>query len=218
MRAALRLVRHLGCTAAHIMRHLALLFAGTFLLVSPSACAPADDAGETDDSITACADSSAFNVGSGIYDVTGPAEGLGMMGYAMLDQKTAGIQTRLWSRAHVIESPCTRKRVAFVSVDLQSVSQGVKQAVVARLRSIYPNRYDDTNVLLSATHTHSGPGGYALYALYDLTIKGVNRQNFDVIVEGITESIVRADMSVAPASIRSAAVVADAPIGVNRSR
>jgi neutral ceramidase len=74
-----------------------------------------------------CAGNTAFQVGSGIYDVTGPAAELGMMGYAMLEQKTAGIHQRLRARAFVIASPCNGKRVAFVSADAGQIFQGVKQ-------------------------------------------------------------------------------------------
>ncbi|MEQ9366295.1 MAG: neutral/alkaline non-lysosomal ceramidase N-terminal domain-containing protein, partial [Leptospirales bacterium] len=35
-----------------------------------------------------CTGNSSFEVGTGIYDITGPAAELGMMGYASLDQKT----------------------------------------------------------------------------------------------------------------------------------
>lgn len=187
------------------------------LLAGPSACG---DGSETvADDIESCRDDTRFLVGSGMHDITGPAEGLGMMGYALLGQKTQGIHTRLWARAHVIESPCSKKRVAFVSADLQSISLPVKQAVMRRLGQIYGTRYSDANVLLSATHTHSGPGGFSFYALYDLTIKGVNHQNVDAIVKGITEAIVKADMSLEPAQIRSGSVVASAgeAVGVNRS-
>ena len=61
-----------------------------------------------------CAGNTSFLVGSGVYDITGPAAELGMMGYAMLDQKTTGIHTRLRSRAFVIASPCNGRRVAIV--------------------------------------------------------------------------------------------------------
>ena len=77
-----------------------------------------------------CAGNTSFQVGSGIYDITGPAAELGMMGYAMIDQKTAGIHQRLRSRAFVIASPCNGKRVAFVSADAGQIFQGVKQQVV----------------------------------------------------------------------------------------
>jgi neutral ceramidase len=151
-----------------------------------------------------CAGNTAFNVGAGIYDITGPAAELGMMGYAMVDQKTAGIHQRLRSRAFVIASPCNGKRVAFVSADAGQIFQGVKQQVVERLRATYGGLYSDENVVLSATHTHSGPGGFSHYALYNLTILGYDRQNFDAIVDGIYQSIVRAHNNLTPGGIRIA--------------
>ena len=151
-----------------------------------------------------CATNQSFQVGAGIYDITGPAAELGMMGYAMVDQKTAGIHQRLRSRAFVIASPCNGKRAVFVSADLGQIFQGVKQQVVEKLRARYGTLYSDDNVLLSATHTHSGPGGFSHYALYNLTVLGYDKQNFNAIVDGIYQSIVRAHDGLAPGSIRVA--------------
>jgi neutral ceramidase len=145
-----------------------------------------------------------YLIGMGIYDITGPAAELGMMGYAMLDQKTAGLQTRLWSRALVIATPATGKRVALVVADLAMISQAVKQKVVARLEQTFGGLYGDENVLLSATHTHAGPGGYSHYALYNLTILGFDEQNFEAIVSGICQSIVRAHGNLAEGRIKIA--------------
>ena len=64
-----------------------------------------------------CTGNTRFLVGSGVYDITGPAAEVGMMGYAQVGQKTSGIHQRLRSRAFVIASPCNGKRVAFVSAD-----------------------------------------------------------------------------------------------------
>jgi neutral ceramidase len=151
-----------------------------------------------------CSANQSFQLGAGMYDITGPAAELGMMGYAMVDQKTAGIHQRLRSRAFVIASPCNGKRAVFVSADLGQVFQGVRQQVVEKLRARYGTLYTDENVLLSATHTHSGPGGHSHYALYNLTILGYDRQGFDAIVDGIFQSIVRAHDNLAPGSIRVA--------------
>lgn len=149
-----------------------------------------------------CATNQSFQVGAGIYDITGPAAELGMMGYAMVDQKTAGIHQRLRSRAFVIASACNGKRAVFVSADLGQLFQGVRQQVMEKLRARYGTLYTEDNVLLSATHTHSGPGGFSHYALYNLTILGYDKQNFDAIVDGIYQSIVRAHDNLAPGSIR----------------
>ncbi|AKJ00325.1 neutral ceramidase [Archangium gephyra] len=151
-----------------------------------------------------CSANQSFQLGAGIYDITGPAAEVGMMGYAMVDQKTAGIHQRLRSRAFVIASPCNGKRAVFVSADLGQVFQGVRQQVVEKLRARYGTLYTDDNVLLSATHTHSGPGGHSHYALYNLTVLGYDKQGFDAIVDGIFQSIVRAHDNLAPGTIRVA--------------
>jgi neutral ceramidase len=156
------------------------------------------------DRLQQCDNNTRFNVGAGIYDITGPAAEEGMMGYGMIGQKTSGIYQRLWARAFVIESPCNKKRVVFVNADLGMVFQGVKQAVIKKLKSEYGDLYDDTNVLLTATHTHSGPGGFSTYVFYNLTTLGFNRDNFDVIVDGIVNAIERAHANVVPAQIKIA--------------
>ncbi len=151
-----------------------------------------------------CSANQSFQLGAGLYDITGPAAEIGMMGYAMVDQKTAGIHQRLRSRAFVIASPCNGKRAVFVSADVGQVFQGVRQQVMEKLRAKYGTLYTDETVLVSATHTHAGPGGHSHYALYNLTVLGYDKQGFDAIVDGIFQSIVRAHDNLAPGTIRVA--------------
>ena len=149
-----------------------------------------------------CTGNQSFEVGTGIYDVTGPAAELGMMGYASLEQKTTGIHMRLRSRAYVLGSPCNGKRIVFVSADLGMIFQSVKQGVVRKLEDTYGGIYTDANVMLSATHTHSGPGAFSHYALYNLTSLGYDEQNYNAIVDGIYQSIVRAHNNVGLGEVR----------------
>jgi neutral ceramidase len=147
-----------------------------------------------------------FQVGTGIYDITGPAAQVMMMGYVKVGQNTAGLHQRLRSRAFVIASPCNGKRVVFVSADLGMLFQAVHQEVLRKLRERYGDLYTDDNVLLSATHTHAGPGGYSHYALYNHTLLGIPfigfvPQNFDAIAEGIFQSVLRAHDNLAPGRI-----------------
>lgn len=162
---------------------------------------PAYAAGQHNDT---CQGNTVFNVGAGIYDITGPAAEQRMMGYAMIDQQTEGMYSRLWARAFVIESPCNGKRVVFVNADLGQLFQAVKEEVVRKLKAKYGSRYGDENVLITATHQHSGPGGYSTYTLYNLSILGFDRKNFDTIVDGIVAAIDRAQDNMAPAQIKIA--------------
>ncbi|OGT47290.1 MAG: hypothetical protein A3E83_00725 [Gammaproteobacteria bacterium RIFCSPHIGHO2_12_FULL_41_20] len=162
-----------------------------------------------------CRDNTLFNVGAGIYDITGPAAEEGMMGYAMLQQQTAGIYQRLWARAFIIESPCNNKKIVFVNTDLGQVFQAVKQQVVKKLQAKYGDTYNDSNILITATHEHSGPGGYSTYTLYNLTTLGFNHENFNTIVAGIVTAVERAHNNLAPASIK---ITQDDLPGVNFNR
>jgi neutral ceramidase len=136
--------------------------------------------------------SNPFLVGTGIYDITGPVAEVGFMGYAMLNQIGYGLHFRLRARAYIVVDRLTQQRVAFVSADLCFTSDSVKLTVVERLKHIYGNTYTIENVMISATHTHDGPGGYNWYPLYDVTTWGFHNENFDVIVDGIVNAIQRA--------------------------
>lgn len=145
--------------------------------------------------------SSPFLIGSGIYDITGAAAEINMMGYAQPMQLTQGIHSRLWSRAFIIASADGSSRVVFVSADMGMTFQSVKQGVIKQLQARFGSRYQDSNVMISATHTHSGPGGYAFETLYNVTSRGFYHDNYRVLVDGIVNSIIRADKNLEPGSI-----------------
>jgi len=142
-----------------------------------------------------------YHIGEGIYDITGPAAEVGMMGYGKSDQITTGIHTRLRSRAFIFVDSNTQKRVVFISADLGMIFQSIKQGVISELQKRYGNLYNDENVMLSAIHTHSGPGGYAHEILFNITTLGFVPENYNVIVSGIVESIVRAHDNLQPGKI-----------------
>ena len=144
---------------------------------------------------------STYLVGSGIYDITGPAGEIVMEGFAVSSQTTAGIHTRLRSRTFIVSDGT--KRVVFVSADLGMLFQMVKIKVCEKIADdpVLSKFYDEKNVLLSATHTHNGPGGYSGYFLYDATVQGFVRQNFNAIVDGIYKSIQYAHNNLKPGKI-----------------
>ena len=144
---------------------------------------------------------SPFLIGAGIYDITGAAAEINMMGYAQPQQLDQGIHSRLWSRAFIIASPNTKKRVVFVSADIGMIFQSVKQGVIKELQNQFGDLYNDKNVMLSATHTHSGPGGYAFETLYNFTTRGFYKKDYNVVVDGIVQSIVRAHNNLEPGTI-----------------
>eukprot|EP00128_Syssomonas_multiformis_P011758 Colp12_sorted_trinity150504_noHs@10555 len=167
---------------------------GLFVAVLLAACA-----------IATLGSDAEYEIGVGIHDVTGPAADINLMGYAMPYQIVKGIHLRLRSRAYIFAEPNNGKRVVFVSADICMVSQLVKMQVVAKLKELYNGLYTDDNVVLSGTHTHSGPAGYHQYVLFDITSFGFVKESLIPIVEGIVASIVEAHESMRPANIFTAA-------------
>lgn len=142
-----------------------------------------------------------YLVGRGMSDITGEAAEVGMMGYASTSQVSHGIHMRQRARAFIVHDQGNNQRVVFVNTDLGMVFQGVQQAVLAQLQAKYGNQYYAGNVVLSATHTHSGAGGFSHYALYNFTTYGFNKRTFDAAVSGIVAAIDKAHRDLKPGSI-----------------
>jgi neutral ceramidase len=140
-------------------------------------------------------------VGRGMSDITGEAAEVGMMGYASPSQVSAGIHMRQRARAFIVQDQASGKRIVFVNNDLGMVFQGVQQAVIRQLQAKYGNLYRAENVILSATHTHSGAGGFSHYALYNITTYGFNKRTFDAVVSGIVAAIDKAHRDLKPGTI-----------------
>lgn len=140
-------------------------------------------------------------VGVGMSDITGPISEVVMMGYADGKQKAAGLHTRLYARAFIFASPKTNRRVVWVNTELGMLFSSVKQGVLKKLAATYGTLYTDQNVMISATHTHSGPGGYSHHTIYNISINGFVTPNYNAIVDGISEAIGQAHNHLAPGGV-----------------
>ncbi|OIJ27287.1 neutral/alkaline ceramidase [Nocardioides luteus] len=142
-----------------------------------------------------------FLVGRGIADVTGEVAETGMMGYADISQVSSGLHMRQRARAFVIADPESGERVVHVLADAGMIFQSVRDAVLAKLEQRYGDTYTERNVMLTATHTHSAPGGFSHHTLYNITTLGYHGKTFRALVDGIVSSIERADADLAPAEL-----------------
>ncbi|MFI5626168.1 neutral/alkaline non-lysosomal ceramidase N-terminal domain-containing protein [Nocardioides sp. NPDC051685] len=158
-----------------------------------------------------------YLVGRGVSDSTGEPAEAGMMGYADLAQNTAGLHMRPRSRAFVIADTRSGRRVVHVTADVGMIFQSVRDKVLARLGERFGSRYNEQNVMLTATHTHAGPGGYSHHTLYNITTLGYHEKTFNAIVDGIVDSIVEADADLAPATLTLSQSSLD-NANVNRAR
>ncbi|HEX4872573.1 MAG TPA: neutral/alkaline non-lysosomal ceramidase N-terminal domain-containing protein [Nevskiaceae bacterium] len=141
-----------------------------------------------------CAGRGDYRLGSGLYDITGVIGGTSGMGYESLSQVLLGLHTRQYARAFVVESPCNGERVAFISTDTGMIFHAVRQGVLERIAADprLAARYGVENLMLSATHTHSGPAGYSHHEAFNLFHLGHDADTYEAIVGGIVEALRRA--------------------------
>ncbi|XP_058399425.1 neutral ceramidase [Diceros bicornis minor] len=144
---------------------------------------------------------SGYNIGVGRADCTGQVADITLMGYGKTGQHARGILTRLYSRAFIVAEPDGSNRMVFVSIDIGMVSQRLRLEVLNRLRIKYGSLYRRDNVILSGTHTHSGPAGYFQYTLFLIASEGYSNRTFEYMVTGIVKSIEIAHTNMKPGKI-----------------
>ncbi len=132
-----------------------------------------------------------FFFGASKQKITPKVYDIGMFGWSMTFNVVKGVHSDLFSRAFYFEK--NNRKAVYVLVDLGSISLRIFKEVCRRIKENYPGLgLSEQNIMLTATHTHSAPGGYSEYFLYLITIPGFSFEVFETIVSGIVRSIVRA--------------------------
>ncbi|KAL7990459.1 hypothetical protein Chor_013889 [Crotalus horridus] len=134
--------------------------------------------------------SEGYLIGVGRADCTGPIADVSLMGYAESNQKAGGILSRQYCRTFILaEQKNNTKRVIYVIAEIAVMSQRIRLEVMKQLKDKYGDLYNHNNVIMSATHTHSGPAGYFQNTLLILTSGGLIKPTLNAIVNGILKSI-----------------------------
>ncbi|MEK7689407.1 MAG: neutral/alkaline non-lysosomal ceramidase N-terminal domain-containing protein, partial [Bdellovibrionota bacterium] len=147
--------------------------------------------------------------GAARLDITGSVVGQAMMGFGKSEFKNRGIHTRLYARAAYFET--ATESFAFVSLDQAMVPELLKQDVLKLLQLWTPGKFNDSNVMLTATHTHAGPAGYMHHPLYLLASGGFDKKYFSYLTRQVATAIdaarrssVKARVSVAQTELTDA--------------
>ena len=153
-----------------------------------------------------------LRAGVGKADIT-PRTGYYLGGWTRADRVAQGQHTRLWARALVLEQG--GRKMALVAVDLFMVPGGLVKHVGDALAA---HGLSEQTILMSASHTHSGPGGYANFKTFNtaapspatvadplsfyrlLDPKPADPQLYSFLVGRIAEAIRRADADLGPAA------------------
>lgn len=142
-------------------------------------------------SVPACSDSSNYQFAAGKADITGPAGGKIHMGNEDPMNYSKGIHIRQYARSFVVVSPCNGKRVVMAITDTGMLFESVRKAVLDRIAADpeLSGLYNQENVMMSSTHTHSAPGGQAHFTAYNALRLGHDPQTFEITVDGLFKAI-----------------------------
>ena len=162
--------------------------------------------------LPAGAHAAGLRAGVGKADVT-PRTGYYLGGWTRADRVAGGQHTRLQSRALVLQRD--GRKVALVQIDLFMVGGGMVKHIGDILKA---RGFSEQNILISASHTHSGPGGYANFPTLNtaapsletatdpfsfvrlLEPEPADRQLYTFITNQIATAIARADDDLGPAA------------------
>ena len=102
-----------------------------------------------------------LQVGVGRADITSPL-GYYMQGWVRSDAILSGVNTRIEARAIVLKRGS--QKIALVAEDLNGIAGGAMHEAALQLKS---RGFDDSNIIVSASHTHAAPSGYYNFATYN---------------------------------------------------
>jgi neutral ceramidase len=154
-----------------------------------------------------------LRAGAGQADITPPQTGYFLGGWTRADRLATGQSTRLYANALVLQRGS--RKVALVAAELFAVPAGFQEDVA---RAVAPLGYDRTSIVLAASHTHSGPGGFANNPTYNTAAPSLNTvtdpmsfarflqpapadpQLYTFLVDRVATAVRRADRDRAPAA------------------
>jgi len=150
-----------------------------------------------------------FKAGAARVEIT-PAMSTPLAGYGERRSKfSTGVMDKIYCRALVISDG--DKKIALVSNDILQILADLKQEIAKNVSDLNLD-----GILLSSTHTHSGPGGYIDDPMVKIAVMGKYVPGYrKFLVEQVSQAIRQAEKNMAPAQFGS--MIAQAP-GFARNR
>ncbi|KAI7786068.1 neutral ceramidase [Diaporthe eres] len=139
-----------------------------------------------------------YLIGVGKADITGPVVEVEFAGYADLAQIGTGLRQRLYSRAFIVgDASSPNDRFVYLVLDVAAGDTAQRYAILERIAALGGDYsvYGRTNIAVTGTHSHNGPGAWWNYLLPQITSAGFDAQSLNAIADGAVLSIKRAHES-----------------------
>lgn len=145
---------------------------------------------------------SGLMAGTSSVDIT-PGPGKALAGYSLLSGEAIGVRHHLFANILLL-SPSAGDDLVYIQVDLFSGSLLLHRAIADKI-------YEDlkirpANIVITGTHTHSGPGNYLESELYNnmhSSNSGFDSEYFYFLVDKICSAIGEAKTDLSPALVSS---------------
>ncbi len=142
-----------------------------------------------------------LKAGFGKHETTCFIPGIGMMGWGQTSNTVKEVGTPLFARAMFMQDE-DKKIFILVHLEQAFVTMAITEEVLKTINIHYPDwNISYANLMITAQHTHSAPGGYGHYPFYNFTIPGFQLKVFSTICNGILEAVKAAHKDLGPVSI-----------------
>lgn len=129
-----------------------------------------------------------YNIGWDKQIIHIEPRGLAMFGYGQWHHRAHTKRTDLFARSICISENDSQSWLVICCVDLGCITSAIRLAVIAKLKAEHL-QIDPQSLVLTATHTHSGPGGCAFEVLYNMPTRGFIPEHVDAIAQAIVYAI-----------------------------
>ncbi len=146
--------------------------------------------------------SGTLKAGFGRADIT-PPPGLGLAGNGSEGRRARGYRTRLYARALVLRN-ASGQQVAFVALDLAFTSAQLQRRAAWIANEIHPDSLSADRLIVTATHTHSGPGNFLDAPGFNLLASSVGGYDgifAESLARGVAHALADAIANLRPASV-----------------
>ncbi len=159
-----------------------------------------------------------YQAGWGKQEIVIKPQGYAMFGYGQWHHRAYGQQTPLYARALFIADEKNHALI-FCCLDMGCVTGAMREGVCEALRVRMGSAFNESSFVLTATHTHSAPGGCSHEALYNVPTPGFVPAHLAAVVSASVDAIVAAWQSAAPTELglSTTRFADEVPVAWNRS-
>ncbi len=141
-----------------------------------------------------------YHAGWGKQEIEIQPQGYAMFGYGQWHHRAYDRRTPLYARALYV-ADASGQAIIFCCLDMGCVTGAMRIGVCDALLELWGQSFNESALILTATHTHSGPGGCSFEALYNLPTPGFVPAHVAAVVSACVSAILTAQQTAAPTAL-----------------